>query len=291
MLGKIPAARLALIEKIVAHALRELPRDAAFAGRAISCARSSAASPRKTCARIARDLAAAALAHLEFGRQRKGNRVLVDIAPPLDARCAHRLASRAVARGRARHALPRGLHRHRVQPDEHRRAPHRAPGAGGAPRRARRAQDRRHRTARRAARILADDGDRPAARRGAGAASSSAACAPRSKTCAAPSPISARMLERIRAVANELERAPATRAAVACQRSARPARLDARRTLRLPRLSLLPPEARPLARRAGARPGSGLGILRESARPQDAAAHRAHRATCAGRRARPSCWC
>ena len=70
------------------------------------------------------------------------------------------------------------------------------------------AQGGRHRPRDAHARILADDGNRPAARRGAGRASSSAACAPRSKTCAGPWPIFRAMLERVRAVANELDRAP-----------------------------------------------------------------------------------
>ena len=62
------------------------------------------------------DLAAAALAHLEFGRRRAGNRVLVDIAPPLNrdaATAAHRALVRVVASD-----MPFLVdsHRHRLQP-------------------------------------------------------------------------------------------------------------------------------------------------------------------------------
>ena len=100
MLGKIPAARLALIEKI-----------AAFARRAVPAARRELAAGfvRNFFRGVSEDdlrmhdpkvLATAALSHLEFGRVRKGNQVLVDLAPPLDAdapQAAHRALVRVVA--------------------------------------------------------------------------------------------------------------------------------------------------------------------------------------------------
>src|SRR3954469_14398686 len=100
MLGKIPAARLALIEKIVAEARKSSPRSrhaisadfvrAFFRGVAEEDLRSHRPA----------HLAAAALAHLEFGRTRRGAQVLVDIAPPLDTEAptaAHRALVRVVA--------------------------------------------------------------------------------------------------------------------------------------------------------------------------------------------------
>ncbi len=99
MLGKIPAARLALIEKIVAHGMvgdaarKALARDflrAYFRGVAEEDLRTHPPA----------DLAAAALAHLELGMRRVGSRVLVDIAPALakDASLAsHRALVRVVA--------------------------------------------------------------------------------------------------------------------------------------------------------------------------------------------------
>lgn len=100
MLGKIPAARLALIEKIVASAATTLPKTSQklAADFLRACFRGVAEEDLR--AHRPRDLAAAALAHLEFGRQRAGNRVLVDLAPPLspDAPTSgHRALLRVVA--------------------------------------------------------------------------------------------------------------------------------------------------------------------------------------------------
>jgi len=72
MLGKIPAARLALIEKIVKSA----PRSAA-AGRGLEVdfLRAFFRGVAEEDLRMHRpgDLAAAALAHLELGKSRKGS--------------------------------------------------------------------------------------------------------------------------------------------------------------------------------------------------------------------------
>jgi glutamate dehydrogenase len=100
MLGKIPAARLALIEKIVAHALEDVPR----AQRALTAdflrAFFRGVAEEDLRAHRPADLATAALAHLEFGRQRSGNSVRVDIAPPLNVEAptaSHRALLRVVA--------------------------------------------------------------------------------------------------------------------------------------------------------------------------------------------------
>src|SRR5687767_10240275 len=100
MLGKIPAARLALIEKIVAAVSRDLPR----ARRALTAdfVRAFFRGVAEEDLRAHRpvDLATAALAHLDFGRVRKGTGVLVDLAPALAASsetAAHRALVRVVA--------------------------------------------------------------------------------------------------------------------------------------------------------------------------------------------------
>jgi len=84
MLGKIPAARLALIEKIVAHALKNVPRARHALTREFIAGFFRGVAEEDLRAHRPSELAAAALAHLEFGRRRTGNRVLVDIAPPLN---------------------------------------------------------------------------------------------------------------------------------------------------------------------------------------------------------------
>jgi glutamate dehydrogenase len=100
MLGKIPAARLALIEKIAAEAFRSAaPGRQALVGefvreffRGVDEEDLSAYRPRV--------LAAAALKHLEFGRRRTGGQVIVDLAPPLDGEAPtapHRALLRVVA--------------------------------------------------------------------------------------------------------------------------------------------------------------------------------------------------
>ena len=100
MLGKIPAARLALIEKIVAYAMRRVPRARHSLTREFLRGFFRGVAEEDLRAHRPADLATAALAHLEFGRRRAGNRVLVDIAPPLNveaATAAHRALVRVVA--------------------------------------------------------------------------------------------------------------------------------------------------------------------------------------------------
>ncbi len=84
MLGKIPAARLALIEKIVAHSLKNVPRTRRVLAREFLAGFFRGVAEEDLRAHRPEELAAAALGHLEFGRRRKGKRVLVDIAPPLN---------------------------------------------------------------------------------------------------------------------------------------------------------------------------------------------------------------
>ena len=255
MLGKIPAARLALIEKIVAHALKSVPRARRALTPGIPARVSSAVSPKKICARIGPrtwpprrsrtwNSAAAARATACWSTSRRRSNADAPTA-------AHRALLRVVVAG---HALPGRFDRHRVQPDEHRRAPHRAPGAGRAARCARHAA-RRSAVDRRAvaARILADDRDRPAARRRAGARARTPRARVARRRAHGGHAIFRRMLERSPRGGQRTRARAAADAEVARQRGARAARLDARRTFRVPRLSLLPPQARPLARRAGAR--------------------------------------
>ena len=84
MLGKIPAARLALIEKIVKSAPRQLPARSRTLARDFLRAFFRGVAEEDLRAHRPRDLAKAALAHLEFGRQRSGSRVLVELASPLN---------------------------------------------------------------------------------------------------------------------------------------------------------------------------------------------------------------
>jgi glutamate dehydrogenase len=99
MLGKIPAARLALIEKIAAHATRSAPaRRALVAGFVRQFFRGVSEDDLRM--HEAKDLAAAALAHLEFGRVRKASQALVELAPALDGDspgAAHRATVRVVS--------------------------------------------------------------------------------------------------------------------------------------------------------------------------------------------------
>src|SRR5262245_18195422 len=100
MLGKIPATRLALIEKIVRGTSHEPTRIAR--GLEDDFLRAFFRGVAEEDLRMHRpgDLAAAALAHLELGRTRKGNQVLVDLGPPLaggGAAAAHRAIVRVVA--------------------------------------------------------------------------------------------------------------------------------------------------------------------------------------------------
>jgi glutamate dehydrogenase len=100
MLGKIPAARLALIEKIAAEATRSAPvRRRKLAGEFVR-AFFRGVDEEDLRAHSARSLAEAALAHLDFGRRRAGSRVLVDLAPSLDGATpggAHRASLRVVS--------------------------------------------------------------------------------------------------------------------------------------------------------------------------------------------------
>jgi glutamate dehydrogenase len=98
MLGKIPAARLALIEKIAAFAQRRAPAARRALARDFVRGFFRGVAEEDLRTHRVEDLATAALAHLEFGRVRK--RVLVEIGPPIDAAAptaAHRASVRVVA--------------------------------------------------------------------------------------------------------------------------------------------------------------------------------------------------
>jgi len=100
MLGKIPAARLALIEKIAAQAKRSVPaaRRNLVAGFVRNFFRGVSEDDLRVHA--PKVMAEAALSHLEFGRMRKGTQVLVDLVPALGAdpaSGAHRALVRVVA--------------------------------------------------------------------------------------------------------------------------------------------------------------------------------------------------
>ena len=236
------------------------------------------------------DLAAAGTGAFELGRVRKGSRVLLELAPPLstaDPTAAHRAIVRVVAPDMPFLVESLGIVFSEMNIAVHlivhpvlnvRRDARGRLQSVGVDERAR------------ARRILAAHRDRPAARRSPGARAAAPPERARSRTCARRSRTFRRMLERVRAVANDLERAPPAGAQVACGRGARAARLDARRALRVPGLSLLPPEARPRARRAGARRRQrARHPARPPARPQAPGAHRADRPPAApGARARPA---
>jgi glutamate dehydrogenase len=100
MLGKIPAARLALIEKIAAQAMRSVPatRRKLVAGFVRNFFRGVSEDDLRV--HDPKVLAAAALSQLEFGKVRRAGQVLVDLAPALDpdaAAGAHRALVRVVA--------------------------------------------------------------------------------------------------------------------------------------------------------------------------------------------------
>src|SRR5687768_17460939 len=100
MLGKIPAARLALIEKIVAHSLKSVPRARHALTREFLEGFFRGVAEEDLRAHRPADLAVAALAHLEFGGRRSGNAVRVDLAPPLNVdapTASHRTLLRVVA--------------------------------------------------------------------------------------------------------------------------------------------------------------------------------------------------
>ena len=89
MLGKIPTARIVLIEKIAARATRSLPasRRPFAAGFVRGFFRGVGEDDLRM--HTPADLAAAALGHLDFGSVRTGNQVLVGLAPALGAGPAH----------------------------------------------------------------------------------------------------------------------------------------------------------------------------------------------------------
>jgi glutamate dehydrogenase len=100
MLGKIPAARLALIEKIVTEATRTLARARHALAADFVRAFFRGVAEEDLRAHRPEALATAALAHLEFGRVRRGAQVLVELAPPLvgdGTSDAHRALVRVVA--------------------------------------------------------------------------------------------------------------------------------------------------------------------------------------------------
>jgi glutamate dehydrogenase len=100
MLGKIPAARLALIEKIVRHIPGDLPKSARPLANDFLRAFFRGVAEEDLRAHEPADLAAVALAHLDLGRNRSGSRVLIELAPPLDpaaSTAAHRAIVRVVS--------------------------------------------------------------------------------------------------------------------------------------------------------------------------------------------------
>ena len=232
------------------------------------------------------DLAAAALAHLEFGRQRKGSQVLVQLAPALNAAAptaSHRALVRLVAPDMpflvdsigivfsqmnigvhlivhpvlgVRRDARGGLKSVSTEPGETRPESWQMIEID-QPRDAAQARElarRLHATLEDVRRAVADF---PA------------------------------MLERVRTVANELGQASLP--VLKSSSSAARALLSWMHDGRLPRLSLLPLEARPFARRAVRDAGSGLGILRENA-SRKTPAPSCSPGTCAAERA-PDLWC
>ncbi len=100
MLGKIPAVRLSLIETIVARSTRKLPATQRALAAEFLRAYFRGVAEEDLRAHGPEQFGAAALAHLELGRKRQGDRVLVDLAPLLDAssaNAAHRALARVVA--------------------------------------------------------------------------------------------------------------------------------------------------------------------------------------------------
>ncbi len=100
MLGKIPAARLALIEKIVSRASRLASKTSQGLTAEFLRAYFRGVAEEDLRAHQPSDLAAAAMAHLEFGRKRRGDEVLVDLAAPLNPEAptaTHRALLRVVA--------------------------------------------------------------------------------------------------------------------------------------------------------------------------------------------------
>jgi glutamate dehydrogenase len=100
MLGKIPAARFALIEKIVADAVKNVSANKrSIIGDFVRTFFRGVAE-EDLRAHPANELAAAAIAHFEFGRVRSGSRALVEMAPAFNTSnvsAAHRALVRVVA--------------------------------------------------------------------------------------------------------------------------------------------------------------------------------------------------
>jgi glutamate dehydrogenase len=100
MLGKIPAARLALIEKIAAQATRSVAASQRRLTTEFIRGFFRGVSEDDLRLHAPRDLAAAALSHLDFGRVRNGKQALVGLAPALAADeglAAHRALVRVVS--------------------------------------------------------------------------------------------------------------------------------------------------------------------------------------------------
>jgi glutamate dehydrogenase len=100
MLGKIPQARLALIEKIVASAVKNTPVRKRTLVSDFVRAFFRGVAEEDLRAHPAPELASAALAHLAFGTQRSARGVLVDISPALnstESTASHRAVVRVVA--------------------------------------------------------------------------------------------------------------------------------------------------------------------------------------------------
>jgi glutamate dehydrogenase len=100
MLGKIPAARLALIEKIATEASRSVAAPRRGLVRDFVRGYFRGVDEEDLRSHPPRVLADAALAHLDFGRRRTGAQVLVDLAPALDATAptaGHRATLRVVS--------------------------------------------------------------------------------------------------------------------------------------------------------------------------------------------------
>ena len=99
MLGKIPAARLALIEKIVRSA-PDVSKSAQTLTRDFLRAFFRGVAEEDLRAHRPANLAAAGLAHLDLGRTRVGSQVLVELAAPLDpeaSSAAHRAMVRVIS--------------------------------------------------------------------------------------------------------------------------------------------------------------------------------------------------
>ena len=183
LLHSIPAARVALIERIARSAGSSAVRRQ-LSQRFVRSYYHGVAE-EDLAARNPRQLSRAALAHLAvchaaFAESLAGARV-----QSADRHRRLREPAHARAHGHRRHALPRRLPRHGVRPRRAGRAPHRAPGATGAAGPARAPAGHRRQRGRPDARgVLAALRNRPHHRSSATAASCSRTSRPRSPTCA-----------------------------------------------------------------------------------------------------------